>query len=220
MQQKGFFLPILGVIVLILVVGTGAYYFGKNSNNTTIETSESPSQSPQLFDTSQKQVAPAISPTVDETANWKTYVDKKNQFSFKYPSNGHVETEQVSVVYIATNNKPYFTFTVRTEDNPNHLTTKHVVDKMVDDLKNNKNAPWAKSQADQTLQTMKDYSNGQITGIKLQSFDEGYPGAFGEVVEATENKIYTFYIGDGSGSNVINSDEKLLDQILSTFKFL
>ena len=86
------------------------------------------------------------------------------------------------------------------------------------DLRNNPNVPWGKTQADETIKTMKEYSNGQISGLKLKSFDEGYPQEFGEVIDATDRNIYTFQINDGNGSVSIN-EENLLDQILSTFKF-
>jgi hypothetical protein len=158
----------------------------------------------------------AVNSSVD-TSTWKTY--KGKNFEFKYPSNGKVETDQLSLVYISANIQPYYTFTINVENNPSKLTTTQAVNKIISDIRNNKNAPWATSQADQMTKTLKDYTNGQINGIKLQSFDEGYPGAFGDVIQATENNIYKFHIGNGSGGGVSKNDEMRLDQILQTFKF-
>ena len=210
-KGQGLILVIVGLVIVAAIAG-GSYYFGKSQVSkpqNPVVTSQTP----------QPTIIPVASPsaTPDETTNWKTYTS--TGYAFKYPSNGDVVTDQTSVVYISGNTQPYFTFTVRNEDNSNHLTTKQVVDKLITDLRNNKNAPWAKSQADQTLQTLKEYTNGQIVGIKLQSFDEGYPQRFGEVVEVTTDKIYTFHIGNGSGGGVSDNDERLLDKILSTFKF-
>lgn len=155
-----------------------------------------------------------------DLSNWKTYSNSKNNFTFKYPPNGYIPSYQSASVYITDENNlpPFFIFTIDIKDNPNHLTTRQVVEKEEEDLRNNKNAPWYKSQADKTLQTMKEYSNGGVKGLRLENFDEGYDTGFGIVVDATENNIYTFSINDGNGG-VEEYDEKLLDQILSTFKF-
>lgn len=64
-----------GVLILLLVAG-GAYYLGmKNNGKPVQQTSELTSQ----------VVSQPTQPT-DETANWKTYTDAKNGFSFKYPN--------------------------------------------------------------------------------------------------------------------------------------
>jgi hypothetical protein len=154
-------------------------------------------------------------PTTSQTADWKVYTE--DGFSFKYPSNGTVNL-QSSNVYISSITEPYFIFTIKADENPNHLTSKQVAEQMMADLRNNPNVRWGKTQADETIKTMKEYSNGQISGLKLKSFDEGYPQGFGEVIDTTNTSIYTFQINDGNGSVSIN-EEQLLDQILSTFKF-
>ncbi|OGE45837.1 hypothetical protein A3B39_01245 [Candidatus Daviesbacteria bacterium RIFCSPLOWO2_01_FULL_37_10] len=212
-NQKGL-APIL-IVILVAVLGIGGYFVytslrGGMYQTVRPDTAISPSTSP---------TTATPTPSSDPTANWKTY--QSANFSFKYPSNGVVKNASSTIVFVSyqEDTKPYWTFSVSTTDNPMHLSTKQIVDKIVSDLKSNQNAPWAKSQADQMSDTMKAYTNGQITGIKLQSFDEGYPQSFGRVVQATENKIYEFNIGDGSGGGVSDEDEKLFDQILSTFKF-
>jgi len=198
MNQKGSS-SLLILVAVLIILGLSGYYYIHTQNDISYN------------------LNPAPTPTLDATANWKTY--KNSEFEFRYPTHGEIVTENPSTVYISANTQPYYTFTVKTEDNPNKLTAQQVVDKVVSDLRNDKDAPWAKSQADMLQKTAKTYTNGQIDGIKLQSFDEGYPGAFGEVVQVKGDKIYHFYIGDGSGASVTEVDEKKLDQILSTFKF-
>ena len=70
-NQRGNFLLIIGVIVLILVIGAGGYFlYQKQTSKPTNSSQISP---------------PTTSPTLDETANWKTYTNAKYGYSFKYP---------------------------------------------------------------------------------------------------------------------------------------
>lgn len=67
-NQNGNILIIIGVIALILIVGGGAYYFGKSqATKSQSQSSIVPSQIP--------QGTPTLSPVqvIDETVNWKTY---------------------------------------------------------------------------------------------------------------------------------------------------
>jgi len=207
----------------LAVVAGGVYFLGKSNKNEPAKVVSQPA--PQIVKSqstptpeSTSAASPATTGAGDMTS-WKIY--KSKNFEFQYPPNGMVLNESSSIVYISYKDgtKPYWTFTINLSDNTVHLTTKQFVDKIINDLRN-KNVPGAKSQADQMQQTMKEYTNGQIAGIKLQTFDEGYPQKFGKVVEATNNQIYEFSIGDGSGGGVSDNDEKRLDQILSTFKFI
>lgn len=75
-MQKGFAPAFIVFILAIVVVVSGVLVYTNYSNNRTkvanpVVTSQTPKPSP--------------SP-VDETANWKTYTDKMNRFTFKYPS--------------------------------------------------------------------------------------------------------------------------------------
>lgn len=210
-MQKGFsaIIILVAVLIILAVVG-GAYYLGRQT------TPKSQSQSPVV--TSQLSSSP--SPTSNETVNWKTYTNKKYHLAFNYPPNGEADegSAQSSIRIFNNNAPPYFIFTIDIQDNPSHLTNQQAVDKIVESVRNNKYNPVAKDQADKTIQTLKEYTNGQIKAIRLKSFFEGYEEDYGEIIYATENNIYTFNIHDGSGG-VGNLEEKLLDQILSTFKF-
>lgn len=75
-KQKGFLLPIIGVVLLLIIVGAGAYYLGisKPSNNPTPENA-----------TSTLSAQPTSAPN-DETEKWNTYKNPEGYFTVKYPS--------------------------------------------------------------------------------------------------------------------------------------
>ena len=215
-KQKGF-APIL-IVLLVAVLAVGGYFVYTNySNNQTAAPTGQTTQTPP--------------PTPDETvyteasesANWKIYQGKS--YTFKYPANvNKIEgqsTDGVSVSHSwGDSNPPYFEFKVGIENNTAHLTTRQVIEKLVGNIRNS-SAPWAKSTADQYLKTMKQYTNGEISGVKLQCIDEGYPGdSYDVVIEAFPDKIFRFWINNAMGGCSGKEYEKLLDQILSTFKFL
>lgn len=83
MKQKGF-APIL---ILVLVIIGVAGYFGYKYVKPIIP--QAPHATPLVFTIS--------SPTPDPTANWKKYVDTKNQFSFKYPVSVSITTADQGV---------------------------------------------------------------------------------------------------------------------------
>lgn len=86
-NQKGNFLLIIGVVVLVLVIGAGAYYLRTRKPATIVPSPTSVITSPT------PQVTPTSSPT-DETANWKTYTSEDASFSFKYPSDWIYEAKK------------------------------------------------------------------------------------------------------------------------------
>lgn len=79
-KQKGYFLPIIAVVLLVLV-GAGAYYFGYDHG----------------FEKSVKdtQLVVASSPIANETANWKIFSNK--DYSFKYPTDYKLEVIQEEI---------------------------------------------------------------------------------------------------------------------------
>lgn len=101
MNQKGFapILIILGIVLLLGAVG-GAYYFGQSSVKPSTSVSQTPvSNSQTSISPTQSPAKTTISPTptsvptvVDETVSWKTYVNTKYGFSFKYPQGFETDT--------------------------------------------------------------------------------------------------------------------------------
>lgn len=73
-MQRGFtpIMLLVGILVLALV-GGGAYYFGTLKNT------------PQTQDYVLISQTPKPTQTPDETANWKTYTDEQSGYSMKYP---------------------------------------------------------------------------------------------------------------------------------------
>ena len=84
-NQKGQF-PILILIGILVLVGvaSGAYYLGRVSKSAQVVSQPQPTPQP----TSVPQTSPN-----DETANWKTYTNTKHNFSINHPIN-FVESAQ------------------------------------------------------------------------------------------------------------------------------
>lgn len=72
-NQRGFFPIILGVLVLLVVVGAGAYYLGTQDNNLL------PTATPQ----NNTKTDPMEKPLT--TASWNTYSSQNYGFSIEYP---------------------------------------------------------------------------------------------------------------------------------------
>lgn len=66
LNQKGSFLLILGVVVILVVLGAGGYLLIMNKNQSSDQYISQPTSS-------------------NETANWKTYTSPQASYSFKYP---------------------------------------------------------------------------------------------------------------------------------------
>jgi hypothetical protein len=79
MNQKGFANIILVVVIVVLVGAVGYFTFVKKSGLIVQQPAPTPAQT-------NTPVSPTPTPK-NETANWKTYVDDKNHFSFNYPLN-------------------------------------------------------------------------------------------------------------------------------------
>lgn len=210
---------IMGTILLIIFIGFSTFYVLNIRKNSL------PTQ-PILTRISPTPTNPTPTPTpVDTTAKWKTFEDPLHRFSFQYPSTSAPDKSltRPGFVYIVADAsktpwKQNFIFNLSVSPNLNNLTTKEIVEDKIQNIRNDKNAPWAKEQANKMDQTLKAYSNNWVQGIKLQTFFEGYPSGFGEVIMVNGKEIYDFFIHDGNGE-VYEEQEKLLDQILSTFKF-
>jgi len=81
-MQKGFasILILVGILVITIVAG-GVYYFGKSQVSKP-----QPSNPPVVSQTPQPTITTQPTSIPDETANWKTYINKKYGFSVKYPA--------------------------------------------------------------------------------------------------------------------------------------
>lgn len=122
-RSKTLLIPLIVTIFLtVLVVG---YWAGTKK---VIAPRVSPSVSP--------QITPYPTPTPDPTANWKTYVDSKNNFSIKYPSAWYATPSKDSLsVSFSSRESSYDGVSdnvgLQFIDNPTNLTLDEYVEKEI-----------------------------------------------------------------------------------------
>lgn len=198
-RQAGFAPIIIILIVLLFSAGIigGAYYF-----KTTLE-------KPKISD--QKPTTPKVTPTstsADETVNWKTYINKKFNYSIKYPSelivgNGldpESAFDYVDNLYLYDKNGNFLDISHR--ENPNNLSAKD----------------WLNSEDGKSF----NYNNSHYKSLDTSSlawyiFDP--PLTFSLDSAAFKwglfNNADIFLVG-----NKTKISDDIIEQILSTFKFL
>jgi hypothetical protein len=98
MKQKGF-APILILILLVLVAG-GAYYFGTKNKTTPVIPISTPVTSVQ------SSPSPAVQTVIDPVTGWKKYENPKYKYSFSFPSNFNLSAESVDHLSINNNLPP------------------------------------------------------------------------------------------------------------------
>lgn len=106
-MQKGFIeLPILAVLAVLALAG--AYYVGTTAGKLpSINISLTPA-SPDASLGGPPLPPEVPSPSTDETANWKTYADKKYGYSFRYPAIWELEVSGSSVIEHTDTEGPTF----------------------------------------------------------------------------------------------------------------
>ena len=232
-SRRGF-VQIVIIAVIALVIGAGAMY-GYQKLTTK------PSPSPQPSVTSQSPIPDDLSSGAlakDETvytedtrsANWKTYTDTKIGFSIKYPGDFYsAQSDQIigpgdvikpSAVLTPTNQfnnqKPLavtFRITISVEPkSPNlPITTKDLF------------GQGPVTNYDSSLLSSRQIKEILIGGVRAYRVDDlpiGQAGAAADVLFFNRDKFYEIWIEAFQTSGDPNSNKKLTDQILSTFKFL
>ncbi|OGG14807.1 hypothetical protein A2773_06935 [Candidatus Gottesmanbacteria bacterium RIFCSPHIGHO2_01_FULL_39_10] len=114
--------PILGGIILVILVATGAFFFGKSQNNSP-QSNSSPSLSP-----TSSQLP--LSPTPDPTANWKTYTNKQFSFTVNYPPEWEVDDNDALIIRFGSLTSRIDKINIYIIDNKNQVT----VDKLRQNL--------------------------------------------------------------------------------------
>lgn len=205
---KGFAAPII-LLIVGLILGAGAVfaYFQFNSTSSTSQQStykSGPTPSP----------VAASSPSVDETASWKTYTNANLGFSAKYPAGWPVPTEEYlnpQRINFKDKGGTEVIAVIRDEkDSPTYsLFSKLTIDK-----------PEIETEFNFTRTRLTDIKIDGLTGIRVKE----EPNA-GSVV----NYGYNISIKKGLGEYSIgvvsqtkadlDAKAKLADQIVSTFKF-
>lgn len=208
---------LVGLIALIAAaVASAATYFTLNSQKTA----QLPAQPTPIV-----QAQPT--PTPDETANWKMYTNNSYGFSFKYPSTFRITPDHVFnnglLVQLFFKDKdvmPGMTIGLYTKDYDRFTS---LVNDLNIILSTKKLGGYVYSQ----IQTK------NIDGQTLYSFDQGFDDAPVEGFKTVfpvggplnqlrasgviKNIFYDIYYP--YEPNTFKDDQKIFDQILSTFKF-
>lgn len=137
-----------------------------------------------------------ISPTPDPTANWKTYTDQENNFSFKYPSDWNTDSSYKSVNssihFFKAGDKHLYTY-MQAKGNE-QLIVSLQVNQSLDEIQKRLNI---------------NDSSTTVAGKKALRFATGVYVLLGP----SNNKILSVYIPQYPSNGIF-------DQILSTFKFI
>lgn len=196
MNQKGQAVNylIIGLVTLALVAG--AYYFGKTANKPVV--------------IPQQQITPTVS--VNETANWKTYVSPEVNYSFKYPSDWIYQgtSEGCGPVFWMpnTNNQIWLTVCgpyINSDETPEEIAKRSIGKN--DILISKENIVMNGHEAIKQERKVSDGKFNLEIFVGDVSFKNSSKGTLG---------IY-FYIYDMSKEK---EARQVLDQILSTFKFI
>lgn len=201
MKQSGL-APIL-IVTLIAVLAVGGYFWFNYSNNQT-------------------GIIPKPSPgPADETANWKTYANTEYNLSLNYPNDLQIKENDFGVhksIIFSNEYKPpfsnYFNFgliihTVKGEINLKTWLEDYII----------QNLPSGK-RGSIVLEDIMPYKNDKIEGFY---FIGGKESVNKYIIFKNDNYIYEIVLsGSGTGASYTENPnaEKLLDQILSTFKFI
>lgn len=185
------------------------------------------------------QATPNISPPIDETTNWKTF-ESKFGYSFKIPSSAKVSdsinignyfrdiksagTQIKNNEEVGNHEQAFFDnrfhLNISKIDNVDNATPASLIQKYLDKLdQTQQNPPYQNANTEiknKITLSLKDYQNGEING-KYAMF--GYEYDDGVILMTRNGSIYIFsYSGDNG--HIGETTEKLINQILSTFKFI
>lgn len=212
-------LPLILIgLLLILAAGVGGVYLGKY-----LYGSNPPAGGPAETKATPTGTPPAT-PTIDPTAGWKTYIDKQSEFLIKYPDSYFKYQGNQSLVPAAL-----FVSTSAPQggNSPKFLGT--------DDL-------WLEAQVlpGANLKSLDEYLNlpGQqiypsnaikmktiIAGESAYKIDYAFPVAAGNVTSYTKTgiilkneKIYNVSLSSWN-KRILDQNDTLFDQILTTFRF-
>ena len=171
-NPKPKFSLILTGILLLVLGGVGGFLLGRQSlqpkSTTTTQVTPLPSEAPVEERVTE---TPSAIPTLDPTAEWKTYIDTNNTFSFRYPADWILnEDKEISLkksdpsqekVLLPGEKKEEASYqiTLSIENNPKELSAK--------DFYLANFAPENKAQAKSKLQEL------DIAGQKAILYDEG-----------------------------------------------
>lgn len=239
-MSKGFAGIYILIIIPILGAIGGIYYFAAGKNIVPVLFKTSPvactqevKQCPDGSYVSREgpncEFKPcpvsAPTPTSDETANWKTYSDKNNYFLVRYPD--FTKFIDIKTTYNTPDVKAYISiaYSPTSPVEPDRADKIFQLSIQVKDNSTNKTA----QQLIQELQSpkykvsdIKPYKKGEIDGTYYTVWDStSEVGQNSEVIlQARGDTLYVFRYEAWNGAFVEGRGKEMVDQILSTFKFL
>lgn len=200
---------ILGTILLLGLVSIGSYILGTKSNTSKEQTNTT---------------APSATsvPQSDETANWKTYTGFR--YSFKHPLDWGVDGN--TTIY-----GPYQKFPDKNSNKDFVYFPFYVIIGQHTNEENLQENEWAKrnietycsGEVTKSPLNFEKFTFGQLNGVKVTG--DNIPPT---LISKKDDEIWTFSINVGycDGGSPVNEDDpqtkshiKILNQILSTFKF-
>ncbi len=227
-KQKGYLLPILGVILLI-IIGGGAYFLGRNIQSNlemqkatpVLNNAQTPSaqQAPPSIITNSLKIAPSPTSTPNPTVSWKTYSNQKYGYSVKYPSN--LQTNESETSY-----NQYVELTLGRDSSGNAYLPNYTVTVAKDDFQakdpasvNFMSADWTNSFYNMNVGDTKTADTATFKKLPSEKVD-GQNAVVIQVVAAGSNQKryllkkngYVYMISDFSNSADFQN-------FLSTFKF-
>lgn len=167
---------------------------------------------------------PSRSTASAETANWKTY--KNSEYSFKYPANfiikerqnrySFMTTQKISTLFVEDNNQESLLYLeIFSEENPRNLTSEQFLNDYLDRL-NEDDGPETRYVVKKVRSSLKPYDQGNINGMYALL---GWDYDFDTIVQTRNNRVYTFLYSATNAGNQ-KYQEQIINQILSTFKFI
>lgn len=208
-MQKGFapLLLLIGILILI-VVGSGAYFLGKSATTKPVQQS-----------VVQQTAVSTSQSTPVETVNQKTYTNTKYGFSLKYPAEWmKSDEEQITARYKSGEYQEFNIFfgPVSDKDHLGQPTSPHATNDISIKVIETGESKFAVKEAMQKIYYCGnlDLNKGEyrkIEGRETMVFKDSPCGLAGSDIA---------YMIDGKNFYEISDNDFNIDQTLSTFKFL
>lgn len=158
-------------------------------------------------------LVPTPTPTPNPAANWKTYRNPNNKFSFKYPPNLTMKAQDKEgdiTLYFPQDfkDREFFDYiSIGSRNIPKNITIQVAIEK-------------GYSSVGSYSATEFSFESIKIDGINALANEA--PAALNayDVHFIKDDKLYAFRVSSHDSLSVSNPQRKTFDQILSTFKFL
>lgn len=213
MKQKG--LPVrqaglapIVIVVLIATLAVGGYLIYKLPRNVVVP------QAPQTTSAPSPTPSPSPAPTgIDETTNWKTYTNTGYRFSLRYPQDYNFDEQYVEVGILKWS---------ASISSPKYNTSPYIRDiQQIGVTVRKRNQLSLEQWINEECPKLKDLNDLRISNKPAKRFicpisdssEDDY------MMVAIDNGDYIYTLNN-IGFKKNTEQEKIFDQILSTFRFL